>query len=76
MIVHIDMNATMANEPSLRERRHAAGVSLQRLAEQAGVSISMVQLLDGGYQPKVSRVRGRILAALAELEREREGAAA
>jgi transcriptional regulator with XRE-family HTH domain len=53
---------------SLRERRVAAGLSQQRLAELAGVSFHMVTLLDNGYQPARSRVRAKVLAALAELE--------
>jgi transcriptional regulator with XRE-family HTH domain len=59
---------TLVKPRSLRERRLAAGLSQQRLAELAGVSFHMVTLLDNGYAPARSRVRARVLAALAQLE--------
>jgi transcriptional regulator with XRE-family HTH domain len=63
------MNETaVLKRPSLRERRRAAGITLQAVAERAGVSYSMVQLLDRGYQPGRSEVRGKVLAALEQLE--------
>jgi predicted transcriptional regulator len=61
---------------SLRERRLAAGISQQRLAELAGVSFHMVTLLDNGYAPARSRVRARVLAALEQLERQEPAEAA
>lgn len=65
----VDMNETaVLKRPSLRERRRAAGITLQAVAERAGVSYSMVQLLDRGYQPGRSEVRGKVLAALEQLE--------
>ena len=54
--------------PSLRERRLAAGITLQAIAERAGVSYSMVQLLDHSYQPARSGVRAKVLVALEQLE--------
>jgi transcriptional regulator with XRE-family HTH domain len=60
----------VADEPSLRERRLAAGITLQAVAERAGVSYSMVQLLDRGYQPRDSPVRTKVMAALDQLEHE------
>ena len=56
------------DRPSLRERRLAAGITLQAIAERAGVSYSMVQLLDRGYQPGRSGVRAKVLVALEQLE--------
>jgi transcriptional regulator with XRE-family HTH domain len=56
------------HRPRLRQRRLAAGVTLQALAERAGVSYSMVQLLDRGYHPEHSDVRAKVLTALDELE--------
>ncbi|MGH2875670.1 MAG: helix-turn-helix domain-containing protein [Solirubrobacteraceae bacterium] len=45
----------------LRERRHAAGLTQQRLAELAGASRSMVRMLEGGYvPPRRSRVLERV----------------
>jgi len=49
---------------TLRERRIAAGLSQQRLAELAGVSFHMVTMLDNGYAPARSRVRAQVLAVL------------
>jgi predicted transcriptional regulator len=56
---------------TIRERRHAAGISQQRLAELAECSFSMVSLLDAGYEPAGGSVRDRVLDVLDELERER-----
>jgi transcriptional regulator with XRE-family HTH domain len=65
----VDMNdIAVLQRPSLRERRLAARVTLQALAERAGVSYSMVQILDRGYQPGHSDVRAKVLVALGELE--------
>jgi hypothetical protein len=72
VIVVVDMNdLAVLQRPSLRARRLAARVTLQALAERAGVSYSMVQLLDRGYQPGRSDVRAKVLVALAELEDDR-----
>lgn len=65
----------LADLPSLHERRLAAGATLQRLAERAEVSYSMVMLLDRGYQPGRSRVRDQVMAALDEIEHGSEEAA-
>jgi transcriptional regulator with XRE-family HTH domain len=71
------MNDTgVLNRPSLRQRRLAAGITLQAIAERAGVSYSMVHLLDRGYQPERSDVRAKVLAALEQLERPTQTAAA
>lgn len=73
----VDMNDTaVLNGPSLRDRRLAAGITLQAVAESAGVSYSMVQLLDRGYQPGRSDVRAKVLAALARLEEHQAAEAA
>jgi hypothetical protein len=73
----VDMNDTgVLNRPSLRQRRLAAGITLQAIAERAGVSYSMVHLLDRGYQPERSDVRAKVLAALEQLERPTQTAAA
>jgi transcriptional regulator with XRE-family HTH domain len=62
-------DSAVLDRPRLRERRLAAGISLQAIAKRAGVSYSMVQLLDRGYQPGHSDVRTKVLAALEQLER-------
>ena len=54
---------------TLRERRARAGITRQTLAELANCSVSVLQLMETGYQPKRSEVRDRverILDALAE----------
>ena len=50
---------------SLREQRRALGLSQQRLAEQAQVSIGIVRLLEGGYRPGKSAALARIESILA-----------
>jgi transcriptional regulator with XRE-family HTH domain len=55
------MASTLAREPvTLRARRAALGISQQRLAELAGCSLSMVRVLESGYEPETSRVLDRI----------------
>lgn len=61
-------DSALLDRPTLRERRIAAGITLQAIAERAGVSYSMVQLLDRGYAPARSRVRAKVLAAIEQLE--------
>ncbi len=48
----------------LHERRKAAGLSQQRLAELAGCSLTFVRVLEAGYEPATSAVLPRILAVL------------
>ncbi|MBN1608661.1 MAG: helix-turn-helix domain-containing protein [Polyangiaceae bacterium] len=48
----------------IRKARQRAGLSQQRLAELAGCSVSMVALLDGGYEPAQSNVLTRVLEVL------------
>lgn len=52
----------------LRERRVAAGLSQQRMAELAGCSVAIVGLLEGGYRPERSAVLPRIVRVLDERE--------
>lgn len=54
--------------PNLRTERKAAGLSQQRLAELAGCSLSMVRLVEAGYQPEPSDVLDRITLALSKTE--------
>lgn len=62
------MHVTAASG-GLRAVRKAAGVSQQKLAEMAGCSMSMVKLLESGYQPASSDVVERIRRALDALTR-------
>jgi transcriptional regulator with XRE-family HTH domain len=48
----------------LRTLRRRRGLSQQRLAELAGCSLSMVRVLESGYQPERSDVLPRVLLAL------------
>jgi predicted transcriptional regulator len=48
----------------IRERRAELGLSQQRLAELASCSLSMVRLLESGYQVKTSLVLDRIIEVL------------
>lgn len=59
---------------SMRERREALGLTRQQLAQLAGCSLSMLQMLEGGYKPVTGRVMGRIEKALAKAEREANAA--
>jgi transcriptional regulator with XRE-family HTH domain len=58
----------------IRERRRAARLTQQQLADLAHASRSTVKLLEGGYSPPLSPTRDRILALLDELEAERREA--
>ena len=49
---------------TIRERRAALGISQQRLAELANCSLSMVRVLESGYEPESSRVLERIASVL------------
>jgi transcriptional regulator with XRE-family HTH domain len=49
---------------SLRDRRKHIGLSQQTLADLAGCSISMVRLLERGYEPPLSATRARIVEIL------------
>jgi predicted transcriptional regulator len=48
----------------VRQRRCAAGLTQQRLAQLADCSISYVRLLERGYEPNDSTVAPRIMRAL------------
>jgi transcriptional regulator with XRE-family HTH domain len=52
----------------LRERRLAAGLTQQQLANLSERSLTHLQLLERGYGPTRSEVRTRVLAALREHE--------
>lgn len=54
------------NANELRDRRKRAGLSQQALAEIAGCSVSIVRLLESGYDPPRSAVRDRLDALLPE----------
>jgi transcriptional regulator with XRE-family HTH domain len=57
-------NARAQTGGDVRTRRRASGISQQRLAELAHCSLSMVRLLESGYQPESGTVVERIAAAL------------
>jgi transcriptional regulator with XRE-family HTH domain len=60
-------NSVMVNQ--LRDRRERADLTQQELADRAGVSRSMLRLLEQGYEPRRgSDVRTRILRVLDELD--------
>lgn len=59
------MASTLTSGPDLKALRRAAGMSQQRLAELAGCSVSMVRVLESGYEPERSDVLPRLVAALA-----------
>lgn len=61
----------MATGNQLQERRRAAGLTQDDLARLAGASRSTVKLLEGGWRPRRSAVRARILRVLDDLERRR-----
>jgi predicted transcriptional regulator len=61
----------LAKPKTLRQRREALGIAQEHLARLAGVSHSMVCMLDAGYTPGRSRVRDQVLAVLDRLEAER-----
>jgi transcriptional regulator with XRE-family HTH domain len=50
---------------SIRDRRKAAGLSQQRLAELAGCSLSAVYLLEKGFSPAHSAPREKVERVLA-----------
>jgi transcriptional regulator with XRE-family HTH domain len=56
----------MANQ--IRDRRRAAGLTQQQLADLAHASRSTVKLLEAGYAPATSATRERVELALAALE--------
>lgn len=58
------MASTLMRGPDLKVLRRSAGMSQQRLAELAGCSVSMVRVLESGYEPERSDVLPRLLAAL------------
>jgi transcriptional regulator with XRE-family HTH domain len=64
--VETNVNPDTAGE--LRERRLAAGLTQQQLANLADCSLTHLQLLERGYRPTRSEVRTRVLAALREHE--------
>lgn len=49
---------------SIRELRAAARLSQEQVARRANCSTASVRLLEGGWQPKHSEVRQRVLAVL------------
>lgn len=57
-------NGNQPGGPLLRERRLAAGLSQEKLAQAAECSTAMVKLLERGYAPSESAVLGRIHGAL------------
>jgi transcriptional regulator with XRE-family HTH domain len=61
----VNANDTAPTGQSLRERRRAAGLSQQGLAELAHCSMDMVRRLEAGYRPtRRSAVLPRILRVL------------
>lgn len=55
---------TAGAEVTVRDRRRVRGISQQRLAELASCSLSMVRILESGYEPGASPVLDRINAVL------------
>lgn len=69
-------NDTTASGGTLRDQRRRVGLSQQTLADLAGCSISIVRLLERGYEPSHSATRtriGQILEALAPSTNEAPG---
>lgn len=64
------IDVTPLDGAQLRAARKAANASQQRLAERAHCSLSMVKLLERGYQPNQSDVLERITRALTALSTE------
>lgn len=63
------MASTLLRESvTIRERRTALGISQQRLAERSKCSLSMIRVLESGYEPKHSEVRRRVIAVLNDSE--------
>jgi len=52
----------------LKALRHKNGWSQQTVAERAPCSLSMYQLLEGGYSPANSQVLQRVIVALTHVE--------
>jgi transcriptional regulator with XRE-family HTH domain len=52
----------------LKTRRRAAGLTRERLAQLARVSVPHLQTLEGGYRPGRSEALRRVEAVLASLE--------
>ncbi len=69
-------NATAEIGANLRAARRAAGLSQQALAERAVCSVSMVRLVESGYEPDGSLVLPRIRLALRHYLTNDEGPAA
>jgi transcriptional regulator with XRE-family HTH domain len=55
---------------SLKNRRIAARLTQQQLAQRARCSIAFVQMLEGGFRPTQSEVLPRIVAVLDEASHE------
>jgi len=69
--VSVMASKARAASGELRARRAAAGLTQQKLAERASVSIASVALYEGGYSPAHSTVLGRLFAVLDDLNDER-----
>lgn len=55
-------------KPELRQRREALGLSREKLARQADCAAITIEMLEGGWRPKQSRVFPALLATLDRLE--------
>jgi transcriptional regulator with XRE-family HTH domain len=61
----VNVSDGVRSHPSeIGERRRAAGLSQQALAERAKCSISTIALFERGYTPKRSATLDRVLAIL------------
>ena len=57
-------NTSRPPADDLRGRRRATGLSRQQLAQEAGCSLSHLQMMESGYRPGNSAVLPRVLDAL------------
>lgn len=64
----METNVNPDTAGGLRERRLAAGLTQQQLANLSECSLTHLQLLERGYRPTRSEVCTRVLAALREHE--------
>jgi transcriptional regulator with XRE-family HTH domain len=60
--------ASQVGLDGIRARRERIGVTRERLAAASEVSVSWLQLLEGGFDPVASPSRERVLRVLAALE--------
>lgn len=60
---------TTSESADIRQRRELLGLSREKLARQANCAAITIEMLEGGWRPKRSRVLPALLATLDRLER-------